>query len=112
MKNIHRLVAMSCILTVTLGGLAGASAALAQGSDIGVRKVVVRYDDLDVTNEAGARALYSRIVTAAERACGWYEWHIPRARRAWKECVDTAVALACDEFFRSRLAALQPSIIE
>jgi UrcA family protein len=112
MSNIHRLVAMTGILAIVSGGLMAPGAVLAREPTFGVRTIVVRYDDLDVTREAGARALYGRIVKAAERACGWYEPHIARSRQAWKACVDTAVALACDEFFRTKLAALQAANIE
>ena len=61
----------------SLGGLvlaatvlvAGVAPALAHAAD-GETTVTVSYRDLDVSQSAGAKALYQRIEAASDRACG------------------------------------------
>lgn len=47
-----------------------AGAAAAQQNDDGPRSVVVKYGDLNLDSQAGARVMLARIRSAASRACG------------------------------------------
>jgi UrcA family protein len=60
--------------------------------------IVVRFADLNVDNPQGARKLYARIQTAADKVCGgpassfWYPGQQEAYRACYKSSIDTAVA--------------------
>jgi UrcA family protein len=51
----------------------------------------VRYDDLNIAAEAGAKTLYSRISAAAQEVCGRSTGTDPILRMATQACVKTAI---------------------
>jgi UrcA family protein len=78
-------------------GIAGEAAKRAmQETRIGPRGVVTRsiavpYGDLDLSVQAGAEQLYSRLRGAARSVCGPREARVMELRRAWARCVDKAL---------------------
>ncbi len=80
----------------------------AQADDPGHHpSVVVSYDDLNIASAAGAQALYARINSAADRACGG-EPAIRELRltQQYDSCVDAAVEQAVHKVDSARLQAL------
>lgn len=70
-------------------------------------QVSVRYDDLNLSNPAGAKALLKRLERAAERLCG----HRPDLRfidrrRIFRQCVEPAVADAVERLDAPLVTAL------
>ncbi len=106
LKLPHRFQKAGSALAI---GLATALLAVsAQAADTGYHdSVVVRYDDLNVASAAGAQALYARIASAADRACGG-EPAIRELRQTqrYRACVDTAVEKAVHKVDSERLQAL------
>jgi UrcA family protein len=100
--------------TVARAGIAAAIALctflLANGASAGEpQKVskIVSYADLDLSKPAGAQALYNRIKRAAREVCGSADYYKNVSPpKAWRECVDTAVADAVAEVDRPSLTAL------
>lgn len=109
MTHAKQLAGLTGVLVATIGLVAGFTAEAAQESGVDTHSVTVRYDDLDLTREAGVRALYGRLVTAANRACGRYDPRRPRERRIWSDCFAAALATAVDGFGSAKLAALHGS---
>ena len=71
-------------------------------------QVPVSYDDLNLTNPAGARTLYARLKSAAGRACG----SRPSGRDSqeylnYQSCYESALDKAVSQVNRSQLQALQ-----
>jgi UrcA family protein len=69
--------------------------------------VVVRYADLDLTSAEGAKALYARLSSAAERACG----KAPnsrelKARSQYKACFDRTLEKAVGKVGNPSVQAL------
>ena len=63
-----------------------------QPETLGPAPVTVRYGDLNLASQEGARVLYGRISTAARKVCGpsfglWY----PGVATAWKHCYQATV---------------------
>lgn len=72
-----------------------------------VPQVVVRYGDLNVETEAGALALYNRIVRAASRVCPSVGIRDLARLQIVRACQDASVARAVAETGIPRLAAIQ-----
>jgi UrcA family protein len=68
----HASIAVRAALVAGVTGLCLATAAQAGEAAAGTTRtlVVVNYDDLNLASPAGARTLYARLRSAAERACG------------------------------------------
>jgi UrcA family protein len=69
--------------------------------------VIVRYGDLNIDTQAGARTLYARLGHAAERACGGKPQSIdlPRFQR-FAVCYDYALDRAVEKIDKPQLQAL------
>lgn len=65
-KIASRGAAALLVLTASFGALSSAPAATPDNS---IPSVTVRYADLNLSTEAGARALYRRITFAAKQVC-------------------------------------------
>lgn len=72
-----------------------------------VPQVVVRYGDLNVETEAGALALYNRIVRAASRVCPSAGIRDIARLQIVRACQDASVARAVGAAGLPRLAAIQ-----
>jgi len=96
----------SIIGALLAAGLCGALSAGAAPSDIqDVPRVTVRYGDLDLTTEVGARKLYRRLVAAAGVVCPYPGQRDLGAAIAAHACRDAAVERAVHEINRATLAA-------
>ncbi len=69
-QSNHRLLGLALVASLSASALAaGPVAAQAQDTGAGLA-VSVRYSDLDINREAGARVMLKRIQWAASEACG------------------------------------------
>jgi UrcA family protein len=68
-STVFQLTRMGATALVSLLVAANASAGERLTVKDGVPAIVVKYGDLDISTEAGARALYARLETAAKRVC-------------------------------------------
>jgi UrcA family protein len=80
----------------------GASPTLA---DEATRSIKVSYADLDLSTQAGAATLYSRIRGAARQVCG-YDGMTYLDHTSWKRCFNGAVGDAVAKVNSPRLTAL------
>jgi UrcA family protein len=81
MKPISTTLAAVLALGIAAGGHA------ASARDIGTPSVKVKYADLDLTSEAGARAVLQRIHSAAKSACADRSDDIFDRYYLWVPCV-------------------------
>ncbi len=79
-KNVVKGVAVAAAMLV----------GVAQGAEVPVK--TVRYQDLNLSTNAGVQVLYERIHGAANQVCGYYDVRDLVAGRAHKACVDRAMA--------------------
>jgi len=82
---VNRMVSAAAAAVLTAAWLAAAQPAHA--SDYSVLTTTVKYGDLNLQSESGARTLYRRLQNAAERVCG----PIDHRNRAWQECYRIAL---------------------
>lgn len=88
----------------------GAQQASAEAEFEDFRSITISYSDLDLTRQAGIETLYKRINWAARAACGPASLHkydaFLSSRKAWRECVDRAIANAVEDIDEPKLTAL------
>jgi len=95
------------LIAAALTGLAAGPAAAATGSSIGSEPArVVRYDDLNLDSEAGAKALYARLERAAEQVCPTAGVRDLNRLRALQVCQEEAIARAGAQIASPKLAAI------
>ena len=70
---------------------------------------VVKYDDLDINSEQGAKALYTRLRSAARIVCANLEGREIRQKLEWKSCFDQALTRSVAEVNQERVTALHRS---
>ena len=89
--------------------LLGTGPAQAGADEHGVQTLTtsVRYDDLDLSTNAGARTLYQRIVTAARRVCPDDQSRSPKLARAVRQCRAAVINEAVSEIGSPQLAAVR-----
>jgi UrcA family protein len=92
---------------MTMGGLQ----ATARAADEGLPKQTVSYADLDISKPAGAKALYSRIVTAARQVCMDGAYKDLGVKRMVDKCTDHAIDNAVRKVDAPELSALRPSSV-
>ena len=98
-------------LMMVLCGLAGAAAAGAANAATvadDVPSVVVRYQTAGLSTDSGTRALYRRLVNAAEEVCP-VSAGTRFVTRAVEQCRDQALARAVQQIGSPALAALHAS---
>jgi UrcA family protein len=102
-KTVTALALGMTTALIALTAQAGEPSGASQVQD----SVVVHYGDLNLATTAGAQALYGRISTAAERACGG-EPSVREMRqyRDFRTCVDSSVERAVKKIDSERLQAL------
>jgi UrcA family protein len=107
MKTASKKSAVTSTLTVALlGGFAVAHADRV-GQLEGPPKIVVNYDDLDISHPRGLEELYSRIETAAMTLCDYDRLHKELARqRRPAACYRAAVDDAIRQVNKPTLTAL------
>jgi UrcA family protein len=92
-QRIHRLLLAACLATTLACGLQTAAKA-DRASDS--RSMTVRYDDLNLSSQAGVTKLYARIRRAAKHVCSDSGGSIVpqlryEARRCTAQAIDAAV---------------------
>lgn len=97
MNIIRHLITASIVATLAAGFAVPAGAT----DDSGVRKITVKFGDLDVSTSQGAAALYSRIRAAALKVCSQPDpiWNS-------RTCVDKAIADAVTKVNQPALLAV------
>jgi UrcA family protein len=97
------LLAVSVAINLT------AYAAVAKPPEPGVRTLVVRYYDIDLTRPEGAQVLYRRIGSAARQACGYLDIRDLKGNAEFDECYARAVDDAVAQVNSPMLTALHHS---
>lgn len=100
------------LLTLLAGSLIGsifAATAGAMTADEDVPSVTVRFADLNVSSEAGARALYHRLVEASKQVCPDLYTGQLAIPHAVKVCREQAIINAAQQIPSPQLAALVAS---
>jgi UrcA family protein len=106
-QNTVRAASFFLCGALTLGALQ----ATARAADDGVRSQKVSYADLDISKPAGAKALYSRIVTAARQVCANNGPRDLGAMQQVNACTDHAIDKAVKDVDSPALSALRPSSV-
>lgn len=102
--RISRLFLAGCLATTLACGLQTVAKA---DSTEATRSVTVRYDDLNLSSQAGVSALYSRISRAARNVCrdpGASTW--PQVRQQVRRCQLTAIDAAVKKVNNRILTAM------
>jgi UrcA family protein len=90
-----------------VAALSGNGAAVAAGASWdGAPSVRVSYAGLDLTSDQGARMLYQRIASAAERVCAHSGTRDLGAYRASRVCERKAIAQAIEQVGNPKVAAI------
>ena len=94
---------------IAIAMLAAALAAnQASAADVGeVKQAVVKYSDLDLSQQTDARRLYSRIKRAARKVCDDSPGYAPRLMMQYRACMTRAVNDAVDQVQSTRVAAIR-----
>jgi UrcA family protein len=87
-------------------GAAAMGAVSAATTDDDVPAVTVRYNPESLATDSGARALYRRLVMAAEAVCPAAAESRPFLNEAVRHCRDAALARAVHQIDSPRLAAV------
>jgi len=104
-KNTLRAASFFLCGALTLGTLQ----ATARTADQGLPSERVSYADLDISKPAGAKTLYQRIVSAANRVCSADNYKYLPTRNGVRECTDTAIDKAVKDVGSPALSALRPT---
>ena len=72
---------------------------------------IVRYGDLNLESEQGARVLYTRIRGAAGNVCSPLDGRDLTEKKLWQGCFDKAVASAVVQVNQARVTALHNQIV-
>lgn len=100
-SNVRRLLSSAAVLATMVAGTALADDAATAPT---VRTVHVRYEDLNLSSQAGSERLYRRITNAAREACSEPD---PRDLAGWsaaRKCESLAVAKAVADLNSPQLA--------
>ena len=102
-------IAIAALLAVTL---TGAAQATTSGRKVVMYQQVVPYGDLNLQNEADARILRGRIVSAARKVCGVYAALIPIELKSRQHaCVEDATARAVADVNSPNLTRLGQLVV-
>ena len=96
--------AAMCAAVLLVGSLGVAQAATASDE---VPSLVVRYGDLDLSTDAGVRALSRRLSTAAHQVCPFEDSKSPAQMAYNSTCRAEAIARAVHDINSPHLAALE-----
>jgi UrcA family protein len=72
---------------------------------------IVRYGDLNLDTEQGAKVLYTRIRGAAGNVCSWLDGRNLSEKTLRQACFDKAVASAVEQVNKARVTALHNQIV-
>ena len=99
--NSFRAVLLTAVTAVSVVGAAAATA-----GETDLRTMTVNYDDLNINSDQGAKALYSRLRTAARRVCMNLQGKELRQRELWTACFNESLARAVSAVNQERLTEL------
>jgi UrcA family protein len=103
-STVIAALAAATITAVTFASLSTPAHAASQ-SDI-APSVVVHYEDLNLSTDAGTKALYLRIAAAARQVCpDTYSRELARVAMG-KKCQDAAIGKAVNDVHSPQLAAI------
>lgn len=108
--NFRRIT--GCVVGATLSAVALAAAPLLAhaGPASDVASLTVRFDDLNLSSEAGLATLYRRIQNAARTVCGPPSFTGTRVvSQDWKDCVSASVRSAILSVNKPQLTAYYAS---
>jgi UrcA family protein len=100
-QNTARAAAFLC------GAIALCTVHVAAGN--GLASKTVSYADIDISQPAGAKVLYSRIAAAAQEVCALSGYKDLGAMQRVNGCVDHAINNAVKKVGSPALSALRPS---
>jgi UrcA family protein len=106
--NVFRssIVTGATALGLTLASLCAVPAIAADRDANEPRKVVVQYDELDLSSKQGAQTLYARLRNAARQVCASYESRDPSRRAIWDACYNQSLSNAVMQVNREAVTAL------
>jgi UrcA family protein len=107
MKVFHAAIvtsatALALICAVSVGAADRSSGDLSNKA----LRIVVKYDELDLSSDVGAAKLYSRLRIAAQRVCAPFESRELSRRAAWSACYNEALSNAVIQVNREAVTAL------
>lgn len=94
---------------IALGGAAAVPAQAAEPAQSHAK--IVRYGDLNLDSEQGAKVLYTRIRGAAANVCFSLDGRNLIEKTLWQRCFDRAVASAVEQVNQIRVTALHNQIV-
>lgn len=108
-SNLLKLTLSATLAVATLVGAGTASAS----DNVVARSKVVKYDDLNLSTQAGVERLYTRIRSAARTVCGpTYGASLataPATSARRRRCMDDAIASAVKQVDNTILTAMHNS---
>jgi UrcA family protein len=104
-QNTLRAASFFLCGALTLGTLQ----ATARAADPGLPSEKVSYADLDISKPAGAKTLYRRIVSAANRVCSVNSYTYTLTEKGVRECTDQAIDKAVKDVGSPALSAMRPT---
>jgi UrcA family protein len=107
-RNTKR-IALATIAALFLSSAAIGAYADDTANDVPTR--TVRYSDLNLDTQAGAKALYQRIRYAAEQVCGNPDWRERLESAAVKACMARAISTSVHSVNNARLTSVYDSDI-
>jgi UrcA family protein len=107
-----RCIALTLLAGSMIGAFGAASAGAATTNAADGPSVAVRYGDLDLTSEGGARRLYHRLVVAARQVCPDGSSRDFSTLRAVEACRNQAILRAARQIPSPQLATLVATSIK
>lgn len=112
-SRLHTLAALAALgVLTTATWLAAPAVASANASSADGLQTNVYYNLRDLSTERGTRALYRRIVSAAQEVCPGYDSTSLEVVALSQECQRRAIARAIGEIGNSRLAAIDADAVK
>ncbi len=100
---------LSTLVFATCAALSLVSMSASARDEIVTKSEVVRFGDLNLSSDAGVRALYKRIRQAARKVCSQANDSVHLEQRNFRACQDKAVADAVGKVNRPSLTAMHRS---
>ncbi|MDY6948194.1 MAG: UrcA family protein [Pseudomonadota bacterium] len=102
--RLARNVALSAVVALTCGVAAHAGAA---PNEISAHRAVIGYSDLDLSQHADVRRLYSRLQRASDEVCSQYRFSRDlRTKRQYSSCYQDSLSRAVDSVGHAAVKAM------
>jgi UrcA family protein len=99
------------VLTASLLAFGGVAIRVQAAEPAQSYTTIVRYGDLNLDSDQGAKVLYARIRGAAGSVCASLEGRDLTEKMLWQGCFDKAVAGAVGQVNQARVTALHNQMI-